>query len=378
MAAPLKILTVFGTRPEAIKLFPLIHALDADPRFDSRVCISAQHREMLDQVLSLFAIDPDIDLDLMEPGQTLASLTARALLALDKVLEDVAPDRVLVQGDTTTAMVAALAAFYRRIPVGHVEAGLRTGDLARPFPEELNRRVADAVSGHHFLPTERARQNLIAEGFAEETLAVTGNTVVDALQWVRGQAPMDPGSFGMDAFADTDRLVLVTAHRRESFGAGMQAIARALTQIVTDNPDVRIVYPLHPNPNVRPVMEEALGAVDRVHLLPPLDYLPFVQLMAEATLILSDSGGVQEEAPSLGVPALVLRETTERPEAVDAGAVRLVGLETGTIVREANHLLQNPEAHAEMAVAVNPYGDGLASRRIVSILLGENWQEFRP
>ena len=373
----MKLLAVLGTRPEAIKMAPVIREARARG-VETTVCVTAQHREMLDQVLSLFAIDPDIDLDLMEPGQTLASLTARALLALDKVLEDVAPDRVLVQGDTTTAMVAALAAFYRRIPVGHVEAGLRTGDLARPFPEELNRRVADAVSGHHFLPTERARQNLIAEGFAEETLAVTGNTVVDALQWVRGQAPMDPGSFGMDAFADTDRLVLVTAHRRESFGAGMQAIARALTQIVTDNPDVRIVYPLHPNPNVRPVMEEALGAVDRVHLLPPLDYLPFVQLMAAATLILSDSGGVQEEAPSLGVPALVLRETTERPEAVDAGAVRLVGLETDTIVREANHLLQNPEAHAEMAVAVNPYGDGLASRRIVSILLGENWQEFRP
>ncbi|HAC80562.1 MAG TPA: UDP-N-acetylglucosamine 2-epimerase (non-hydrolyzing) [Deltaproteobacteria bacterium] len=373
----MKILVVLGTRPEAIKMAPVI--LEARERgVETIVCVTAQHREMLDQVLGLFAIQPEIDLDLMEPDQTLASLTARALLALDKVLADIAPDWVLVQGDTTTAMVAALAAFYRKIPVGHIEAGLRTGDLARPFPEELNRRLADAVSGRHFLPTPQARENLLSEGFASETMAVTGNTVVDALQWVRRQPAVATAALGLPEFGASARLVLVTAHRRESFGAGMQSIARALVQIVDQNPDVQMVYPLHRNPNVRRVMEEALGAVERIHLLPPLDYLPFVQLMAGATLILSDSGGVQEEAPSLGVPALVLRETTERPEAVAAGAVQLVGLDEETIVREANILLQDPAAHQMMAVAVNPYGDGQASARIVSILLDEPWAEFRP
>ena len=313
----------------------------------------------------------------MEPNQTLASLTARALLALDKVMVEVAPDWVLVQGDTTTAMVAALAAFYRKIPVGHVEAGLRTGNLAQPFPEELNRRIADTVSGRHFLPTVRAKENLVAEGYAAETMAVTGNTVVDALQWVRGQPVAAAKNPGLPTLGVTDRLVLVTAHRRESFGAGMDSIARALLQIVAQNPDVQIVYPLHRNPNVRQVMEQALGGAERIHLLPPLDYLPFVQLMAASTLILSDSGGVQEEAPSLGVPALVLRETTERPEAVAAGAVHLVGLDEANIVREANLLLQDRVAHEKMAVAINPYGDGHASARIVSVLLGEDWEEFR-
>ena len=373
----MKILAVLGTRPEAIKMAPVI--LEARERgIETVVCVTAQHREMLDQVLDLFAIQPEIDLDLMEPDQTLASLTARALLALDDVLAEVAPDWVLVQGDTTTAMVAALAAFYRKIPVGHVEAGLRTGDLNRPFPEELNRRLADAVSGRHFLPTPQARENLVAEGFAPETMAVTGNTVVDALQWVRQQAVAATEDLGLPDFAASDRIVLVTAHRRESFGAGMQSIARALVAIVDQNPDVRMVYPLHRNPNVRQVMEEVLGEVERIHLLPPLDYLPFVQLMARATLILSDSGGVQEEAPSLGVPALVLRETTERPEAVAAGAVRLVGLGAERIVREANCLLQDAAAHEKMAVAINPYGDGQASTRIVSILLDEPWAEFQP
>jgi len=373
----MKILVVLGTRPEAIKMAPVI--LEARDRgLKTIVCVTAQHREMLDQVLDLFGIQPEIDLDLMEPDQTLASLTARALLALDEVLAEVAPDWVLVQGDTTTAMVAALAAFYRQVPVGHVEAGLRTGDLNRPFPEELNRRLADAVSGRHFLPTEQARENLAAEGFAPETMAVTGNTVVDALQWVRQQPAAATDDLGLPDVTASDRIVLVTAHRRESFGAGMESSARALVRIVDQNPDVRMVYPLHRNPNVRQVMEEALGAVPRIHLLPPLDYLPFVQLMARSTLILSDSGGVQEEAPSLGVPALVLRETTERPEAVAAGAVRLVGLDTERIVREANILLQDAAAHEKMAVAVNPYGDGQASTRIVSILLDEPWSEFRP
>ena len=373
----MKILVVLGTRPEAIKMAPVIREA-RDRGLKTIVCVTAQHREMLDQVLDLFGIQPEIDLDLMEPDQTLASLTARALLALDEVLDEVAPDWVLVQGDTTTAMVAALAAFYRQVPVGHVEAGLRTGDLNRPFPEELNRRLADAVSGRHFLPTEQARENLAAEGFAPETMAVTGNTVVDALQWVRQQPAAATDDLGLPDVTASDRIVLVTAHRRESFGAGMESIARALVRIVDQNPDVRMIYPLHRNPNVRQVMEEALGAVPRIHLLPPLDYLPFVQLMARATLILSDSGGVQEEAPSLGVPALVLRETTERPEAVAAGAVRLVGLDTERIVREANILLQDAAAHEKMAVAVNPYGDGQASTRIVSILLDEPWSEFRP
>jgi UDP-N-acetylglucosamine 2-epimerase (non-hydrolysing) len=373
----MKVLAVLGTRPEAIKMAPVIREARARG-LETVVCVTAQHREMLDQVLRLFEIEPDIDLDLMEPDQTLAGLSARALVGLDAVLAEQKPDWVLVQGDTTTAMVAALAAFYRRIRVGHIEAGLRTGTLDRPFPEELNRRIADTISAAHFLPTESARGNLEREGFAADSLAITGNTVVDALAWVRSLPGDALAGLPLPPPATGERLIVVTAHRRESFGEGMREIASAIREIAATHPDVRLVYPVHRNPNVRRVMEAALGDVERVHLLPPLDYLPFVQLMSRAHLILSDSGGVQEEAPALGVPALVLRETTERPEAVDAGAVRLVGVRAAAIVAAANELLGDAEAWQSMAVAINPYGDGRASERIVSILLGEDWKPFAP
>lgn len=333
---------------------------------------------MLDQVLDLFGIRPDQDLDLMRPNQTLSGLTARALVAVDEVIEQVQPEWLLVQGDTTTAMVAALAAFYRKVPVAHVEAGLRTHDLMHPFPEELNRIIADRVSGAHFVPTASSAENLRSEGIPADTLYVTGNTVVDALRAITAKTSTGAAAdVGVEIGSD-ERLVLVTAHRRESFGEGMRSIARAIARLAEAHPDIRVVYPVHPNPNVREVMEKSLGGRERVHLIEPLDYDGFVSLMSRAHLILSDSGGVQEEAPSLGIPALVLRTTTERPEAVSAGAVKLVGVDEDAIVDAATTLLTDPAAYARMAHAVNPYGDGLASSRIVSILLGEPWEPFEP
>ncbi len=362
-----------GTRPEAIKMAPVV----GEARLRGcavEVCATAQHRDLLDQVLRLFAIEPEHDLDLMRPDQSLSDLTARALTAMDEVLARVAPDWVLVQGDTTTAMAASLAAFYRRVPVAHVEAGLRTHDLAQPFPEELNRIVADRVGRAHFVPTAAARDNLLREGFPAQTLHLTGNTVVDALQQTRAHlAERESARFPV---IDGERRIVVTAHRRESFGDGMRAIARALGRIADRHEDVRLVYPVHPNPNVRHVMEEALGGHPRIELVAPLAYPEFVELMAGAHLILSDSGGVQEEAPALGVPAIVLRETTERPEAVEAGAVRLVAVEEEAIVSAAERILLDPREHARMAQAVNPYGDGRAASRIVSILRGERWEPF--
>lgn len=373
----MRLLVVVGTRPEAIKMAPVV--AEARRRgCDVDVCATAQHRGMLDQVLELFDIKPDQDLDLMRPNQTLASLTARALTAVDQVIDEVRPDWLVVQGDTTTAMVAALAAFYRKVPVAHVEAGLRTGDLEHPFPEELNRIIADRVSGAHFVPTTTSAENLRREGIAGDTVYVTGNTVVDALRAITTRGtPTAPATAGVEVGSD-ERLVLVTAHRRESFGDGMRSIARAIARVAEAHPDTRIVYPVHPNPNVREVMEQLLAHVPRVHLVDPLDYDGFVSLMSRAYLILSDSGGVQEEAPSLGVPALVLRTTTERPEAVAAGAVRLVGVDEDVIVEEAARVLSDPDEHARMAQAVNPYGDGRASERIVSILRGEAWEPFDP
>jgi UDP-N-acetylglucosamine 2-epimerase (non-hydrolysing) len=373
----MKLLAVVGTRPEAIKMAPVI--LEARRLgSDVEVCATAQHRGMLDQVLRVFGITPERDLDLMRHDQTLADLSARALVGLDAVLAESRPDWVLVQGDTTTAMIAALAAFYRRIPVGHVEAGLRTHDLDRPFPEELNRVIADAVSRARFVPTEGSRENLLREGIADDTIYVTGNTVVDALQSVLANDDRTAPIPGVPALQAGERLVLVTAHRRESFGDGMQSIARAIARIAALHPDVRIVYPVHPNPSVRAVMGQVLEGLERVHLIEPLDYLPFVRTMSRAHVILSDSGGVQEEAPSLGVPALVLRETTERPEAVAAGAVRLVGVDEEAIVASADLLLRDPGEHARMARAMNPYGDGRASQRILAILRGEPWEPYRP
>lgn len=373
----MKVLAVIGTRPEAIKMAPVVLAARR-AGIDLRVCATAQHREMLDQVLGLFGLVPDHDLDLMRPDQSLAELASRALVALDPVLTRERPDWVLVQGDTTTAMIAGLAAFYRQIPVGHVEAGLRTRDLKRPFPEELNRRVIDLFARAHFVPTSSARQNLLDEGVDDATVHVTGNTVVDALLQARAMPCPESALADVPRLAAGERLVLVTAHRRESFGPGMESIARAILRIVADFPDVRVIYPVHPNPNVRATMEASLTGHPRVHLTAPLPYLSFVHLMSRASLIVSDSGGVQEEAPSLGVPALVLRETTERPEAIAAGAVRLVGVAEEGIVKAAREVLGDAHVHARMARAVNPYGDGAASDRIVRILKAEPWTPFAP
>jgi len=342
------------------------------------VCATAQHREMLDQVLGLFRIVPQHDLDLMRPDQSLSDLTARALLGLTPVIATEKPDWLLVQGDTTTAMVAGLAGFYARVPLGHVEAGLRTGNMAQPFPEEMNRRMVAVVAAAHFAPTSTARDNLRREGIAEAGIHVVGNTVVDALLATRALPCPAAALAAVPVLAAHERLVLVTAHRRESFGAGMRQIARALQRIARAHPDVCLVYPLHPNPNVQGPMREILAGEARVHLIPPLDYLPFIHLMTKAHLIISDSGGVQEEAPSLGVPALVLRETTERPEAIAEGCVRLVGVDEETIVAAAHELLSDAGAYARMARAVNPYGDGRAAGRIVAILRGEPWTPFVP
>jgi UDP-N-acetylglucosamine 2-epimerase (non-hydrolysing) len=358
------ILSVFGTRPEAIKMAPVIQRLAAAPKglqLRPLVCVTAQHREMLDQVLRLFSIHPDHDLDLMREGQTLTQITAGALALLEPYLRATKPDLLLVQGDTTTTMAATLAAFYARIPVAHVEAGLRTGDPAYPFPEEINRRVTSSIATHHFAPTESARKNLLREGISEASITVTGNTVIDALlETIKTPGPLPPLP------RRGTRIVLVTAHRRENFGAPLQEILRALADLAERYPDVDIVYPVHRNPNVDGPVRAALGATPGVHLLGPVDYKTFCDLMAASTLILTDSGGIQEEAPSLGIPVLVLRDETERPEAVEAGVVRLVGPHRAAIVENAAELLENPRAYAAMATRVNPYGDGHASERIVA------------
>lgn len=358
-----KILCTIGTRPEAIKMAPLIRALQADPAFDCRVLATAQHRQMLDQVLGIFGIVPDIDLDIMQPGQTLSGLTGRLLLRLEEVLARERPDAVLAQGDTTTVLATALAAFHERIPFGHVEAGLRTGDLDSPFPEEMNRVVASQLSRWHFAPTGLAADRLLAEGHDGARIHITGNTVIDALHHVAATAP-DPG-LGLDP---ARRMLLVTLHRRENFGAPLQRICDALAALVRDNPEVQMVLPVHHNPNVREVIRARFATAERVILCEPLDYAAFVGAMQRATLILSDSGGVQEEAPALGKPVLVLRDTTERPEAVMAGVTRLVGTETETIRAAAQQLLDDPAAHAAMARHHSPYGDGRAAARITAVL----------
>jgi UDP-N-acetylglucosamine 2-epimerase len=377
----LTVLSVIGTRPEAIKMAPVVSELGrcAD-RVRSRVCVTSQHREMLDQVLHLFDIRPDYDLDLMRADQALAELTANLFTGLDPIVAATRPDWVLAQGDTTTVLVAALVAFYRRIPFGHVEAGLRTGDLARPFPEEMNRRVADTVAGLLFAPTERARQALLAEGAAADDILVTGNTVIDALLTVAAR-PYDWRRGPLAGLPREARLVVVTAHRRESFGAPFRALCQAIRDLARQfAPGVHIVYPVHLNPNVRAPVTEILGRIDNVHLLDPLDYESMVHLMNRATLILTDSGGIQEEAPSLGVPVLVLRDVTERPEAVEAGVVRVVGTAREPIVAAARRLLTDAAAHQAMATRVNPYGDGKAAARIVAALLerGGRRRPVRP
>jgi UDP-N-acetylglucosamine 2-epimerase (non-hydrolysing) len=374
----LRVLSVFGTRPEAVKMAPVVQRLKQTPEIYAHVCITAQHRQMLDQVLTLFGIRPDYDLDLMRDDQSLAELSAAIFTHLDPVLADFEPDWVLVQGDTTTVAITALLAYYHRIKVGHVEAGLRTHDKWQPFPEEINRRVAGVVADLHFAPTQQARENLLREGVPEAAIAVTGNPVIDALQFVAGQPEPQEieellGNLGIASPASQARndksksLILVTAHRRENFGRPLENICLALKELAARS-DVEIVYPVHLNPNVQEPVNQILGNVPHITLLPPLDYLPLVHLQKRARLILTDSGGIQEEAPAFGVPVLVLREVTERPEGVTAGALKLVGTEAGNIVRETQRLLDNSSAYAEMAKAVNPFGDGHAAERIVAAI----------
>jgi len=365
----LKILSIFGTRPEAIKMAPVVKALKNHPdRITSIVCVTAQHRQMLDQVLSLFEIEPDFDLNLMRPDQSLAQITASALTEIDAVLREVKPDWVLTQGDTTTAMVGALAAFYHRINVGHVEAGLRTWDKYQPFPEEINRKIADAVCDLHFAPTTQSRDNLLREGVSESSIVVTGNTVIDALLDV-AERDYDWSASELAAVPRDKQLILVTAHRRENFGQPLEEICKALKEIAARFSDVHLVYPVHLNPNVQKVVQAELSSVANITLLAPLDYLPLVQLMKASSIVLTDSGGLQEEAPGLGKPVLVLREVTERPEGVEAGTVKLVGTDKDRIVRETARLLEDAQEYERMAHAVNPYGDGHASQRIVESLL---------
>lgn len=369
----MKVLTVFGTRPEAIKMAPLVKALAQDDAFESRLCVTAQHREMLDQVLNLFALTPDYDLNIMRPEQGLTEITSRILEGMKAVLTDFQPDVVLVHGDTTTTLAASLAAFYHRIPVGHVEAGLRTGDLSSPWPEEANRTLTGHLARLHFTPTEQARQNLLRENLDDQRIFITGNTVIDALLWVRdrvvGDAALNQQLAARYPFLCADKkLILVTGHRRESFGGGFERICSALAQIARQHPEVQIVYPVHLNPNVLEPVNRILSDIDNIILIEPQEYLPFVWLMNHAWLILTDSGGIQEEAPSLGKPVLVMRDTTERPEAIAAGTVRLVGTDTQKIVAGITHLLNDDNAWQEMSRAHNPYGDGQACGRILQAL----------
>lgn len=365
----MKVVCVFGTRPEAIKLAPVIQALGARaPEIEAVVCVTAQHREMLDQVLRLFRIAPAHDLNLMQPDQHHVATLTTAIARLRPVFETEAPDLVLVQGDTTTTLAASLASAYLKIPVGHVEAGLRTYDPLRPFPEEINRRVTGAVAALHFAPTAQARANLLREGVADETIHVTGNTGIDALLMT-----VDPGyTFDDPVLASLDftrrRVILVTAHRRESFGGPLAEICRAVRKLAEGRPEVEVVVPVHPNPNVRAVVHDVLGDVDRVHLLAPFDYQVFANLMARVSFILTDSGGIQEEAPSLGKPVLVLRDVTERPEAVAAGTARVVGTDAERILREATLLLDDRAHYAERSTVRNPFGDGKAADRIAEII----------
>jgi len=362
----MKVLTIIGTRPEAIKMAPVVKELARHPgRIASVVCVTGQHRQMLDQVLGLFGIRPDIDLDLMEKNQSLAKLTANLFAGLDRVMTEVQPAWVLAQGDTTTVLAASLVAFYHRVRFGHVEAGLRTGDKRQPFPEEINRRVADLVADAFFVPTERARDALLGEGCRAGDIFVTGNTVVDALIEIAA-LPCPPGALPVPA---DGQVVLITAHRRESFGEPFRELCEAIRELAGRFRDVHFVYPVHLNPNVRTPVNEILSGLENVRLVEPLDYFSMIQTMKRATLILTDSGGVQEEAPSLRVPVLVMRETTERPEAVMMGTAKLVGTSRARIVAETAELLEKPEARARMVTGVNPYGDGKASARIVSMLL---------
>ncbi|MCK9540595.1 MAG: UDP-N-acetylglucosamine 2-epimerase (non-hydrolyzing) [Novosphingobium sp.] len=373
--APGPALIVMGTRPEAIKLFPVIRALQADPAFSVLTCVTGQHRELLDQVLGIAGVTPHFDLDVMAPGQDLGQLTAALLVRLGQVMDDVRPARVIVQGDTASALCAAMAAFHRRIPVAHVEAGLRSGDIAHPFPEEANRRMIATLADLHFAPTESAAQALLAEGVDANRVHMTGNTVIDALQWmadhIAADAALGAGIAELEARFAGQRLIAVTCHRRENHGQGVEAIADALARLAARG-DVGIALPLHPNPAVRDVLLARLDGYPHIALLEPLDYPHFVRLLWASHLVLTDSGGIQEEAPALGKPVLVLRETTERPEGVAAGTARLVGTDADRIVAETERLLDDADAYAAMSRAHNPYGDGQAAQRIADILRADH------
>src|SRR3569623_3599658 len=372
MTALRKILVIFGTRPEAIKLFPVVAALREGGGLDVRTCITAQHRGLLDQVLSIAGLTPDVDLDLMEPGQSLDRLTARLLTGLGDVMDADRPDRVIVQGDTATAMIGALTAYYRKIPVGHVEAGLRSGNIYHPWPEEVNRKIVGSIAALHFAPTDTARDALIAENVAADRIYVTGNTVIDALIEARARVDSDPSLAALltplaARFADK-RVVAVTTHRRENFGGGLESVAKAVRRIAA-RPDVAVIFPVHPNPNVRAPMNAVLGGIDNVAMIDPLDYPNFVRLLSLSYFVMTDSGGVQEEAPALAKPVLVMRATTERPEGVAAGTAKLVGNDEETIVTEASRLLDDTTDYEALARAHNPIGDGKSSERIARIVV---------
>ncbi|WP_421856357.1 non-hydrolyzing UDP-N-acetylglucosamine 2-epimerase [Marinomonas sp.] len=368
-----KVLSVFGTRPEAIKMAPLVHALRKDDRFESKICVTAQHREMLDQVLELFDIKPDYDLNIMKSEQTLNEVTTRILLELKTVLEEFKPDIVLVHGDTATTFAASLASYYQKISVGHIEAGLRTGNIYSPWPEEGNRRLTGVLTKYHFAPTETSKINLLKENILEENIFVTGNTVIDALLMVKDKIDTDvvlsTNLRKMFPFLDdSKKMILVTGHRRESFGDGFERICESLAIVAKEHSDIQILYPMHLNPNVREPVNRILGNIDNVYLIEPQQYLPFIYLMTRSYIILTDSGGIQEEAPSLGKPVLVMRETTERPEAVEAGTVKLVGTDVNMIVSSLNILLKNEDTYKEMSFAHNPYGSGEACQKIIDKL----------
>ncbi len=368
-----KVLTVFGTRPEAIKMAPLVHAFASDERFESKCCVTAQHREMLDQVLELFEIIPDYDLNLMKAGQTLNDVTARIVQELKPVLQEFKPDIVLVHGDTATTFATSLAAYYEQIEIGHVEAGLRTGNIYSPWPEEANRRLTGVLTKYHFAPTETSKENLLRENVDPDDVFVTGNTVIDALLMVKDkiESNCDLNARLASQFPfldDNKKLILVTGHRRESFGGGFERICESLAITAKAHPDTQILYPMHLNPNVREPVNRILAGIDNIHLIEPQQYLPFIYLMSRAHIILTDSGGIQEEAPSLGKPVLVMRDTTERPEAVSAGTVKLVGTDVKMITTSLQTLLTDKDAYQAMSFAHNPYGDGHACKRILNEL----------
>ncbi len=365
-----KVMLVFGTRPEAIKMAPLVKVFESDKEhFNTVACVTGQHREMLDQVLSIFRITPQYDLNIMKKGQDLYDVTSRILTSLRDVLQKEKPDIVLVHGDTTSSMAAALAAFYQQIPVAHVEAGLRTHNILSPWPEEMNRQITSRIASYHFAPTTQSRKNLLSEGIKDEHIFITGNTVIDALHYVMRELNITPKASHTDK-----RIVLVTGHRRENFGDGLEHICKAIRTLAWQFPDVDFIYPMHPNPHVRSAVNEILGIgpnanhAQNIQLLEPLDYLDFIRLMSKATIVLTDSGGIQEEAPAFGKPVLVMRDTTERPEAIEAGTAKLVGADYHKIVCEVSELLNNPKAYMAMSNAVNPYGDGHACSRILEAL----------